>query len=67
MSEKPLIVVALNLYLQQVANQDQKRGLTRVYVLAVFRTISNYSDRIFQPIAWLWLSPVLNSLPFQFR
>ncbi len=24
-------VIALNLYLQQVANQDQKRGLTRAF------------------------------------
>jgi len=27
-------VMSLNLYLQQFANQDQKRGLTRIYVLA---------------------------------
>lgn len=27
-------VKVLNIYLQQVANQDQKRGLTWVYVLA---------------------------------
>ncbi len=35
-------VVALNLYLQQFANQDQKRGLTRVYVLAEQQQIIGY-------------------------
>ena len=35
-------VVALNLYLQQFANQDQKRGLTRVYVLAKQQQIVGY-------------------------
>ena len=32
----------LNLYLKQFANQDQKRSLTRVYVLAKERTIIGY-------------------------
>lgn len=42
-------VEALNLYLQRVANQDQKRSLTKVYVLAdetriiVYYTISAHS------------------------
>ena len=35
-------VIALNLYLQQFANQDQKRGLTRVYVLAKQQQIIGY-------------------------
>jgi ribosomal protein S18 acetylase RimI-like enzyme len=35
-------VIALNLYLQQFANQDQKRGLTRVYVLAEQQEIIGY-------------------------
>ena len=35
-------VAALNLYLQQFANQDQKRGLTRVYVLAKQQQIIGY-------------------------
>lgn len=35
-------VKALNLYLQQVANQDQKRGLTRVYALADGERIVGY-------------------------
>ena len=35
-------VFALNLYLQQFANQDQKRGLTRVYVLAEQQQIIGY-------------------------
>lgn len=35
-------VTALNLYLQQFANQDQKRGLTRVYVLAEEQIIIGY-------------------------
>lgn len=35
-------VKALNVYLQQVANQDQKRGLTRIYVLAEDRQIIGY-------------------------
>jgi GNAT superfamily N-acetyltransferase len=35
-------VSALNVYLQQVANQDQKRGLTRVYVLAEQTRIIGY-------------------------
>lgn len=35
-------VKALNLYLQQLANQDQKRGLTRVYVLADGERIIGY-------------------------
>ncbi len=35
-------VIALNLYLQQFANQDQKRGLTRVYVLAKEQQIIGY-------------------------
>jgi ribosomal protein S18 acetylase RimI-like enzyme len=35
-------VTALNLYLQQFANQDQKRGLTRVYVLAEQQQIIGY-------------------------
>lgn len=35
-------VAALNLYLQQFANQDQKRGLTRVYVLAEQQQIIGY-------------------------
>ncbi len=34
--------VALNLYLQQFANQDQNRGLSRVYVLAEQRRIVGY-------------------------
>lgn len=35
-------VTALNLYLQQFANQDQKRNLTRVYVLAENAQIIGY-------------------------
>ncbi|MGZ8238812.1 MAG: GNAT family N-acetyltransferase [Methylobacter sp.] len=35
-------VIALNLYLQQFANQDQKRGLTRVYVLTEQQQIIGY-------------------------
>lgn len=35
-------VNALNIYLQQFANQDQKRGLTRVYVLAEQQQIIGY-------------------------
>jgi ribosomal protein S18 acetylase RimI-like enzyme len=35
-------VKSLNLYLQQFANQDQKRGLTRVYVLAEQQQIIGY-------------------------
>jgi ribosomal protein S18 acetylase RimI-like enzyme len=35
-------VNTLNLYLQQFANQDQKRGLTRVYVLAEQQQIIGY-------------------------
>jgi ribosomal protein S18 acetylase RimI-like enzyme len=35
-------VEALNQYLQRFANQDQKRGLTRVYVLAEGRQIIGY-------------------------
>jgi ribosomal protein S18 acetylase RimI-like enzyme len=35
-------VKVLNLYLQQLANQDQKRGLTRVYVLADGAQIVGY-------------------------
>lgn len=35
-------VAALNRYLQQFANQDQKRGLTRVYVLAESQQIIGY-------------------------
>jgi len=35
-------VPALNEYLQHIANQDQKRGLTRVYVLAEQQTIIGY-------------------------
>jgi GNAT superfamily N-acetyltransferase len=35
-------VTALNEYLQHIANQDQKRGLTRVYVLAEQTTIIGY-------------------------
>jgi len=35
-------VTALNQYLQHIANQDQKRGLTRVYVLAEQTTIIGY-------------------------
>jgi predicted N-acetyltransferase YhbS len=35
-------VKVLNMYLQQVANQDQKRGLTRVYVLAEGSHIIGY-------------------------
>jgi len=35
-------VKALNQYLQHIANQDQKRGLTRVYVLAEQQTIIGY-------------------------
>lgn len=33
---------ALNLYLRQIANQDQNRGLSRVYVLAEQRRIVGY-------------------------
>lgn len=33
---------ALNLYLRQFANQDQNRGLSRVYVLAEQRRIAGY-------------------------
>ena len=35
-------VEALNLYLQRVANQDQKRSLTKVYVLADGRRLIGY-------------------------
>jgi len=35
-------VEALNLYLQRVANQDQKRSLTKVYVLADGKRIVGY-------------------------
>jgi GNAT superfamily N-acetyltransferase len=35
-------VTVLNRYLRQVANQDQKRGLTRVYVLAEEQQIIGY-------------------------
>jgi GNAT superfamily N-acetyltransferase len=35
-------VTALNQYLQHIANQDQKRGLTRVYVLAEQQQIIGY-------------------------
>jgi len=35
-------VTVLNQYLQQFANQDQKRGLARVYVLAVDAQIIGY-------------------------
>ena len=35
-------VTALNEYLQHIANQDQKRGLTRVYVLAEQQQIIGY-------------------------
>jgi predicted N-acetyltransferase YhbS len=35
-------VATLNLYLQQFANQDQKRHLTRVYVLAEHEQIIGY-------------------------
>ncbi len=35
-------VKALNLYLQKFANQDQKRSLTKVYVLADEETIIGY-------------------------
>jgi len=35
-------VEALNLYLQKVANQDQKRSLTKVYVLADAKRIIGY-------------------------
>lgn len=35
-------VKALNLYLQRVANQDQKRSLTKVYVLADDKQIIGY-------------------------
>jgi len=35
-------VEALNLYLQRVANQDQKRSLTKVYVLADAKRIIGY-------------------------
>ncbi|WP_031431423.1 GNAT family N-acetyltransferase [Methylomicrobium agile] len=35
-------VPALNLYLQRFANQDQKRGLSRVYVLSEGRHIIGY-------------------------
>ena len=35
-------VEALNLYLQKFANQDQKRGLTRTYVLAEEANIIGY-------------------------
>jgi ribosomal protein S18 acetylase RimI-like enzyme len=35
-------VEALNLYLQKFANQDQKRSLTKVYVLAEDKTIIGY-------------------------
>jgi predicted GNAT family N-acyltransferase len=35
-------VTELNLYLQQFANQDQKRGLTRIYVLAEQQQIIGY-------------------------
>lgn len=35
-------MATLNLYLQQFANQDQKRGLTRVYVLAEQQQIIGY-------------------------
>jgi ribosomal protein S18 acetylase RimI-like enzyme len=35
-------VTALNLYLQQFANQDQKRSLTRVYVLAKQQQVIGY-------------------------
>ncbi len=35
-------VISLNLYLQQFANQDQKRGLTQVYVLAEQQHIIGY-------------------------
>ena len=35
-------VDALNLYLRQYANQDQKRSLTRVYVLSTGATVIGY-------------------------
>ena len=35
-------VEALNLYLQQVANQDQRRSLTKVYVLAEAQQVIGY-------------------------
>jgi ribosomal protein S18 acetylase RimI-like enzyme len=35
-------VQELNLYLQQIANQDQKRGLSRTYVLADSASIVGY-------------------------
>jgi len=35
-------IAALNIYLKQFANQDQKRGLSRVYVLAEERRIIGY-------------------------
>jgi ribosomal protein S18 acetylase RimI-like enzyme len=35
-------VTVLNQYLQNIANQDQKRGLTRVYVLAEQQQIIGY-------------------------
>ena len=35
-------VESLNLYLKQFANQDQKRSLTKVYVLARDKTIIGY-------------------------
>ncbi|MDD5267638.1 MAG: hypothetical protein PHO08_10980 [Methylococcales bacterium] len=41
-------VIALNGYLQQFANQDQKRGLARVYVPAEQQQITGY-----YPISYL--------------
>lgn len=35
-------VSALNLYLQRFANQDQKRSLTKVYVLSVEKEVVGY-------------------------